>query len=205
MLRKLTISGLVAALGLLAVPTLADDHDHDHHHHGDLQVGHSATGQLNIEFDFDEPQFLPPVSGLLNGWAGDDPGFMARHEDEADEDYYQLEPGAQIRFELVGVDPALKAYAPGFGTTLSNPGDSFVFPVDDEDILHTHLTWHIDATDPAFDPLQTVWSLDFRLADVGTTGYAASEVYTLQFTNVPEPASLGVLLAAVLLLARRRA
>ena len=204
MLRKITITGLVAALGLLAVPTLADDHDHDHHHHDDLLVGRSATGQLNIEFDFDEPQFLPPVSGLLSGWAGDDPGFMARHDDEADEDFLRLAPGAQLRFELVGVDPALKAYSPGFATTLSSPGDSFVFPVDDEDILHTHLVWHIDVTDPAFDPLQTVWSLDFRLTDVGTTGYAASEVYTLAFTNVPEPASLGVLLAAGLMLARRR-
>ena len=61
----------------------------------------------------------------------------------------------------------------------------------------------IDADHAAFDSLETQWDVSFKLVDRGTTLYADSAVFTLSFTNVPEPAT-GVLLIVGAITLRRR-
>lgn len=170
-----------------------------HHHEGDLVVGRTSAGQLRIEFDFDEPIALPPVDGLLKGWARDDPGFDHLEADEPDEDFLMLGSGAHIRFDVVSFAPAFQAWTPGFAAALRNPGDSYVFP--DGELLHGHLNWHIDALDPRFEPTAGPWTASFRLIDVGTTGYSPSDVYTFMFA--PEPSAVALVALGALLVRRR--
>ena len=77
-MRAVNTIGLSAVLGLavLAAPAVGD------HVHEDVIVGRTAARQLAVEYDFAEDIVLPPVNGVLVGWAGDDPGFarvFARH------------------------------------------------------------------------------------------------------------------------------
>ncbi len=184
----------VLTLSLFAVPALAQ------HQHEDLIVGRSDGGQLMIEFGhWDEAHLLSPVSGSLNGWLGDDPGFAHLEHDEPAENFYRLDDGAEIWFEVVSFEAAFQAWGPGFSGPYLNPGDD-VFLGDDH--LHEHLEWHINADDPGFDMLDAPWEATFKLVDRGTTAYADSPSYTLTF--VPEPATAGLLLLGALVALRRR-
>jgi hypothetical protein len=114
------------------------------HEHDDLVVGVTGGGVLSVEGDFDEAHYLPPFSdGGINGWFSDDPGFESLEEDEPDEDFYMLESGADVYFELIAVDPAFKMYDPSF--TLLVAGDTFAFGGHE---FHEHPFWHIDSDDP---------------------------------------------------------
>lgn len=193
-IRTISFS-VTALLSLAAWPARAQ-----HHHEGDLVVGRSGANQLRVEFDFAPAIPLPPVNGLLKGWALDDPGFDHLEADEPAEDLFVLADGAQIRFDVVAFAPAFKAWTPGFAAALHNPGDAYLFP--EGHLLHGHLDWHIDSQDPQFDPNASPWTASFRLVDVGTTGYTPSDVYTFTFT--PEPASAALLaLSGVVTLSRR--
>jgi hypothetical protein len=192
-IRTISLSISVVLLAV-AGPALADEHE------GDLVVGRTGANQLRVEFDFVPPIALPPVNGLLKGWALDDPGFDHLESDEPNENFFVLGDGAQVRFDVVSFAPAFKAWTPGFGAVLHNPGDAYVFP--DGHLLHGHLDWHIDSQDPLFDPAVGPWMASFRLVDVGTTGYSPSDVYTFTFT--PEPSSLALLMLGGLTALRRR-
>jgi len=170
-------------------------------HEGDLFIGRSDAGQLKVEFDTSIAIGLPPASGLLNGWAADDPGFASLDVDEPDEDFYMLDGSADIVLEVVSASPAMKGWTPGFATALDLPGDQWAIGAAPFD---THLTWHIDQDDPAFDDLQSFWSFSFKVLDVGTTEYAESDPVVLQFERVPEPTSFAMLLVAGSALALRR-
>lgn len=169
------------------------------HHDDDFVVGCTGAGQLAVEFDFDENPVLPPVQGLLNGFALDEPGFMALGEDKPTEDFFTLADGASIVFEAVSFSPVLSAWTPGFLSQLDQPGEQWVLGGTSFD---EHLTWHIDANHPSFDPVAGPWSATFRLLDLGTTGYAASPDYTVHF--VPEPGVLALVTIATLPLLWRR-
>ncbi len=172
--------------------TRADDHHHD------VVVGRTSANQLAVEYDFAEMVQLPPVSGLFNGWAGDDPGFGHLEADEPAEDFYTLGAGAGIYFEVVAFDAAL------IGNPLTDaldvPGEQTLLG---DDSLHEHIDWLIDSDHAGFDPLQTVWNAQFRLVDLGGL-YTPSDVYTLRFTNVPEPATAALLALGAIALVRRR-
>ena len=196
-IRKSTMYVAVALTAMLATTALAQPHGHE----GDLIVGRTGSGQLAIEGDFDEAHLLTPVSGLIHGWTGDEPGFDHLELDEPDENFYTLEDGASIYFEVVAFEPAFKAWKAGAGPYML-PGDTVLLG---DEHVHGHLDWHIDSMDPAFDPLQTEWQATFRLIDTGNTTYLPSESYTLTFTNVPEPATgLVLLLGGAALIGRRR-
>jgi hypothetical protein len=158
-----------------------------HAHEGDFIVGVDGNGDLAVEADFDENFFLPAVAGLLNGWASDDPGFLALDEDEPDEDFFRLGAGANVRVEVVSVSPAFQAWTPGFADQLDAPGDLWTLggPTFDE-----HPTWHIDSTSQSFNAQQMKWFFSFRLIDVGSTGYGPSPVYTVGFSNVDPDAPI---------------
>ncbi len=150
----------------------------DHEHGGDLVIGVSSGGQLAAEFDGDESFPLEFVDGLLRGCAFDEPGFTTLEHNEPDEDFFVLDPNAVIALEVVSIDIGFKAHTPGFADILDSIGDQWLIGAPDFD---EHLVWHIDADDPAFDP-QAVFTIQFKLIDLGPTGYAESEVYTLSFS-----------------------
>jgi hypothetical protein len=192
-MRSWTWSGLtvVLVLGAWVSPVLG-------HHEGDIVVGRTGAGQLTVEFDeFDHVVELPPVSGLLNGWAGEEPGFDHLEADEPSEDFYVLEAGVSVVFEVVSFDPAFRGDP--LTDDLHNPGDQGVLG---DELFHEHIDWFIDRDDPAFDPLQTVWEAQFKLVDTGTTNYADSQTYTLKFA--PEPGTMSLLAFGGVFLFRRR-
>ncbi len=198
-MKMVSCFAVAAFLPAVAAPARAQ-----HQHGGDLLIGRSAAGQLRVEFEWEVPTHLQPVTGpLLFGWAGDDPGLIARDEAEPEEDLYLFEPGVHIRFVALSLSPALKAHAPGFADVLDEPGESILLDEDPEHLVHTHLVWHIDSADSAFDPTRTEWELQFQLQDVGTTAYTDSPAYTVLFTNIPEPAALALLGVATLVTRRR--
>jgi len=173
-----------------------------HQHEGDVIIGRTGSGQLRFEADLDEIHLLEPVAGLLQGWAGDEPGFEALAEDEPDEDFFRLGTGAQIWLEAVALDPALRVHNPlNPLLMLSAPGDRL--PLGDHE-LHDHVIWHVDPLDPAFDPGRSIWQGTFKLVDTGPTGYSDSPLLTLRFA-IPEPGTFALLVAGSLAVLRRPA
>ncbi len=159
-----------------------------HEHGDDFVIGVSGAGELKFEaepVEENEIFSLETVSGILNGWAGDEPGFMPLDENEPDEDFFTLAIGAEIQLVLVSIDPALKAHTPGFGDIIDQPGDAWTIATvtTDPPAFDEHPTWHIDSDDPSLAANQVVWSGTFKFVDVGTTAYADSEEFTLRFSN----------------------
>lgn len=189
----------VVALLAISSPALASLIN-PRHEEDDVNIGVSGAGQLVVEFG-DEQISLPAVSGLLNGFLGDEPGFFTIDEDEPDEDIFVIGAGANIVLEVISFDDALKAWTPGFAAILSQPGDTWSLGAAPFD---THPFWHIDSDDAGYiaPPLQTKWSATFRLLDTGSTGYSPSEPIMVTFT--PEPGSLGLLAIGAALLVHRR-
>jgi hypothetical protein len=181
------------AVGAFALPAFAEEHEHEHE---DLIVGRTSGGELMIEFaHFDEEHMLGSVSGAINGWLGDDPGFSHLEADEPGEDFYMLEAGAEIWFEVVSFDTAFQAWGPGLTGPYATAGDQVL--LGDEE-LHEHLDWHINTDDLGYSLLDGPWEASFKLIDMGTTAYDDSPTYTLTF--VPEPGTLGALLVAAIVL-----
>lgn len=202
---RIGAGALLAGLALAGASAAQGGHQHE----GDIIVGWTDLGlaggprHLAMEYgheneEFDEVHGLPPVNGpFFFGWLGDEPGFEHLEEAEPDEDFYPLEPGTQVVFEVLSVDEGLNVWTPGFGQALG-AGDSYVLG---DEHLHGHFEWHIDATVPGVDPAQEAYAVTFRLTDSGATGYLPTGEYTLVFN--PEPTA-GLLLAAGGLLIRRR-
>ncbi|MCB9865180.1 MAG: hypothetical protein H6816_00870 [Phycisphaerales bacterium] len=151
-------------------------------HQGDVWVGRTATDLLAISSNgfVPEENFAPlsPVSGLLQGWTNDDPGFDHVVAGDALD---PLQAGAAIWLEVVAMDPAFQLIDDGF-QILHDPGDDTLLG---GSTLHEHLTWHINSQDPAFDPAQCIWNATFVLRDDGSTGYGTSAPLTFSFTNAP--------------------
>ena len=154
-------------------------------HTGDVWLGRSAAGQLKYSPAGFVPEetfhWLAPVSGLLKGWADDDPGFDRITTDDPAHDVFRLQAGVAVWLEVVSLDPALRLIDASY-EILDTPGESTYLG---DQTLHVHSTWHINSQDPQFDPEQCVWHGTFLLRDTGATGYASSEPLTLGFTNVP--------------------
>lgn len=158
-------------------------------HAGDLWVGRSAAGQLKIGGS--DPQasivVLPPIvnPGVFSGWSGNNPGFDRLMTPSPAQDLYSLASGARINLEVLSIDAAFRAIDSGF-QLLDTPGDRTYLG---DQNLHTHLTWHLNSADPAFDPTHCVWEAVFQLVDTGSTGYKTSEPLRFRFaTHVPVPA-----------------
>lgn len=174
---------------------------HDHADE-DLVVGVTGAGQLAVEFNFSELIELPEISGgLLNGWGVADPGFFNLADDEPAEDFFVLAAGADVRFEVIDFDDAFRGWTQGFASTFAAPGEYFALGSPDFD---EHPFWQIDSNHAGFDPLRAQWNATGRLIDVGSTGYAASEPFTLSFVPVPEPSSLSILALSCMTVMLRR-
>ncbi len=155
-------------------------------HQGDVWVGRSADGQLKVSpqgyMPEDNYHPLPEVNGpVLWGWSDNDPGFDRIASDDPDNDVYPLEPGAEIWLEVITIDEAFRLIDGAFNV-LDEPGEETHLG---DHALHVHNTWHINSTDPAYDPGKCVWRATFVLRDEGSTGYAESAPFTFNgFTNV---------------------
>lgn len=148
-------------------------------HDVDIWVGRTSTGQLAIGgADVSQPIPLLSTSGLINGWADNDPGFDRVVTAQPAYNLFPLASGADISLHLVSADPAFRVIDNSF-SILELPGDETYLG---DSQLHTHLTWHINADHPQFDPLQCEWNAAFVLIDDGSTNYRDSAPLTLMFT-----------------------
>lgn len=188
------LTSTIAITLFLASPALAQKA-------GDLNVGRTSAGQLAVAFDFSQVLELPPIPAVLSGWGEAEPGFFSIDVDMPGDDFFMLDSGADIRFEVISFDPAFQGWTQGFAATFSNPGDQFVMGSPDFD---EHPFWQINSDDPSFDPGQTVWMATGRVIDEGSTGYQPSEAFTLKFSPVPEPCTATLLLLGGVLVSRRR-
>jgi len=149
-------------------------------------VGRSAANQAKIgppgsgSYVPEENITVLPVSKGFNGWSDIEPGFDHVVDDQPTLDFFALQSGCQIRLELIQSDPAFKAITQTF-QVIDMPGERALLG---DAMLHTHLTWLIDADDPGFDPLKVLWRSTYKLVDTGATGYAESAPVTFYFANV---------------------
>jgi len=191
----------IPAFLIVSALTLAGVDSARAQHAGDILVGRTAAGQLAIEADLDEAILLEPVSGLLRGWTGAEPGYDTLQADEPEEDLFQLAAGANIFLEIIEVDEGLKFWAAAFAALADEAGERV--PLGGSS-LHTHTTFHIDSDVVGTGFLGTL-AATLRLVDTGSTGYADSEPFVMTFTNIPEPGSALLALAASgFVLMRRR-
>lgn len=163
----------LAAFGMMAASAAAQ-------HSSDIWVGDSG-GQVAISSEGLVPGTtyspLLRVDTFLHGWSNNNPGFD--HVTEGQGGVGPLPAAAQIRLEVVALDPALYVIDNSFNV-LDSPGDRTLLGGAN---LHTHMTWFVDDTDPGFDPDLCVWEGRIRLVDTGS-GLSPSVPFSLYFTNV---------------------
>ena len=167
---------IMAALPHVLISTTLCAQDAD-----DFWVGRTQAGELVLTgFDYQHELVpLPPVSGLLNGWADNEPGFDRVILADPAQDLYTLEAGAQIWLRVLEVDPAFRVIDASFNI-LDSPGEQTLLGGAN---LHTHVTWHINSNSPTFNGEQCIWRATFQLLDFGSTGYEPSTPFLILFTN----------------------
>lgn len=193
-MRGFIVRGMAMALFIAALVTPAKAGIKE----GDVNIGvDSLLHQLMLIFDGHVAE-LPPINGPLFGYGVDDPGFISIENSVMGLD--PPGPGSDLVVEVIHFDPALKAWTPGFGSVIRNPGDRWDLG---EAPVHEHPFWQIDSHDPAFvsPPQQTEWNATVRIIDLGSTGYGASDPLTITFT--PEPAGASLIVITGLLLGWR--
>lgn len=153
-------------------------------HTGDIWVGRSAERQLKIAGFVPEVNtiLLPPISGLVNGWASTSPGYDHLVDADPVTDIYPLEDGAYIWLEVVDVDPAYReTLLPS--TTIDEPGERFVLGGPN---LHEHPRHLVNSNYVPLPENKCVWYARFKLVDTGTTAYADSREFTFRFAIEPD-------------------
>lgn len=172
-----------------------------HQHAGDMVIGVSGGPNPRLRLEIDA-SILSGVNVLtpdaIGGASTDEPGFDALSEDEMDEGLFAMVAGAQIWLQIdsvtadpglgdLRIDPALLVLDPLFLTfyPYEDGGTLYREVFLGNHRLHKHVLWFVDLLDPAFDPAQCAWSLTARLIDKGSTGYAASQPFTLRFALHP--------------------
>lgn len=153
-------------------------------HAGDVWVGRHSDGQLGISgFPVERAvTVLEPTSGLLTGFSDNSTGFDRLIEAEPERDLWPLESGAQVYLEVVAIDPAFAVIDNSF--QFVDPGEMTYLG---NHLMHAHLTWYINSTDPGYDPEQRHWTVTLVLHDLGSTGYTASAPFVMYFTDIDRP------------------
>ena len=153
-------------------------------HAGDVGVGVSAAGQLKCKpFDPNSvPCFDPSVAiatltfyPASTSWRTSTPGFDANFGDDPAHDYYAMTNDNAV-IDLVAHADMQSALRVNYQSqTIVHAGDYITLG---SDILHRHPVFIVDANDPAYDPLQTMWSGTFTFRD-DISGYAESAPFTI--------------------------
>lgn len=200
-ISHLLLSLLIIA-GTMTTPVLADEEPHT-----DLEVGlMPGTSQLMIAGDEDllgglESIELFPGSGFFDGmFAESEPGFEAVEIDEPGEiDAINTALAHQISLERVAFDSGFEMYEPPFSQILATNGSlyQFVQEAPDETGFHNDLIFAANGI------VGDTFAATFRLVDP-SGNYSASEPFTLNFVNVPEPATAALLLMGAVTVVRRR-
>jgi len=200
-LKTYLLSALLLG-GLTAAPAFAGGEEP----HTDLEVGLApGTNQLFIAGDDDllagiESIELFPGSGFFNGgFAEAEPGFEAVEVDEPGEiDAIDTSIAHQISLERVSFSAGFEMYEPPFSQILSADGMQYQFIQE-----ATESGFHNDLIFANFGNLGDTFSATYRLVDPSNT-YGASDPFTLNFVNVPEPATAALLLMGAVAVVRRR-
>lgn len=195
MLSRVTGPIVVCLTVLAAGPAAALAHE------GIMHIGRTAAGTLVItDFDFDDLFTLEPAAAPLSGWASHEPMFRAVDADDPGADVFALDAAAKVSIQVILFSPGLRLMSHDLGLAVSQPGQSLslgALPFTE------HFIWHLDSSDPAFDPSAGEWSAEFRLLDAGPSSYAASEAHTLRLT-IPSPSGAAIFAAAGLMARRRK-
>lgn len=173
-------------------------------HKGDVVVGLNSAGGLAVEVG-GGPVALDPGADPFFGWFGEEPGFTNNKEDEPGEGFFALPLDAEIELLFVTIPAAFNVYDNDGAFTPILEGQAWRLSPNSPPfgVFDIHPYWHIDSSDPAFDPdqLATGWEVVMQVRDVNGA-YAASESFSVTF--VPEPASLALLALGALVAVRRR-
>ena len=191
MTKKFTIALACAAASMTAI---ADEE------HEDIEIGQLGN-KLSIVAAPDEPIFLEVATGLLTGWSAAEPGIFEIETTEAGFDPLSTLDNSGIRLELVSADAGFFFLEAGAFAPLDTPGDSAALGLEGG-AVHSHPTWVIDDA-VVGSGFEGTLNATFKLTD-SNGGYADSDNFSLQFTNVPEPSSALLLAGAGLIAARRR-
>jgi hypothetical protein len=150
-------------------------------HAGDIWVGRTEAGQLNVG-GFPSAELIVPLvsGGAIPGCANSNPGFDHLVSEIPEDDLYPLESGASIRVRITEIDPPLRLFDPGdFFNPRDTVGQTLLLGGSG---LHIHPIWNIDTTNVAeYDELKPCHRLVLELFDTGTTGYAAMPGLLLRF------------------------
>lgn len=171
-------------------------------HSAHFEVGQNpSTGQVALHVGDDVFPFALPAStepdmvGFANNW----PGFVGLSEIEEPGTFEPLDPNAVIALQVLSADPAMKIWDPVAPGLLEITGANLLtfgsVPI------HVHAWFHIDTSDPAYDPTAGPWAVTFQLVDTAGV-YTPSAPFTATFT--PEPSTLGLVACGALTLLRRR-
>lgn len=159
-------------------------------HAEDMLIGSSAAGggQLKIEWDWDEI-FVTPIgsAGGVTFHTSTDPGFEALDHDDPEDGIYQLLSGTDVHFRVTAIEPGVSVTIRG--NTLDAVGQTaLIGTLGGSPGLHHHPTWALSLPTGMLDER----TVSFELFST-SSAYSASDVYTATLTNIPEPATLGVL------------
>jgi hypothetical protein len=148
----------------------------------EIDVGHSAAGQLKVEVGFDFPLGLPvsPFPGLP-GYATGEVGLHSTAADDPANDFFQLSTSSDFRLILQARDPGIEVLN-DHGSAYMTNGEGFFIgsaPFD------THPLWNIVSGTAGND-----YSLTFIIQDLNGI-YSDSAPFQVIFTPVA-PATLSI-------------
>lgn len=153
----------------------------------DHQLAFILDDHLEVPIPLDE-SMMPGIPGF----AADEPGLVSL--DVSSEGFEPLNPLSEIELLFLGGDAEIQMWGEGADQPLA-PGETLYLGLAP---FHVHAIWNIHAGEAG-----GVYELNFQFRD--RSGIAStSEPIALSFTAVPEPASLNLLAAGLLITCKRR-
>jgi hypothetical protein len=144
-------------------------------HEEEILVGRTATGEIHLHMDFDQPVVLPlSIFPGINGYAFGELAFHSTSLDEPAEDFFQLSTATNLRFILLAKDPGMEVWNDtGSGFMATN--EMFQIGVAPFD---THPIWNLVNGTPG-----NSYSLTLKVIDLNGV-YSDSDPFVLNFTPI---------------------